>query len=544
MIHKFLILLAFFCGLICQELYGQNQKKDSLLSRFYLKISAGYGIGINGEYLRNANNGNVTNTISKLGNGLYYNASVDYQYNKNIGVELGIGYENGLINNELPHDTGYYSALKSGNMWQITPSIVFSTTVGRFAPYIRTGMIIGSPEVFMETVNNRPFGPNQPNLDDSKLKLYGGLATGFQAALGCNILLKNHKWIVFAEASFNDIGFLPEKGSVYSQTLNGVDQLPKLSVSEKEEIFTKSYSYNAHTPSQPTTLPENKLPFGGLAFNLGLKMNIRNFPKPYREDYFVQHFFVRVNLGYGFAANGDVNYSVSDNSYKAINVSYGNGINEGFGLAFMFNECIGFDLGLNYVASSTIKAVAGGTLTQNIYQTGNQTSEYGNMIQVNPSFVIATHIHKLLPYARLGMLIGSGNVYYAYEDNHALLNGGYFDRQSILKFYGGTSLGYSAVLGSAYWINYTYDLFAEACFNSIYDIPEKAQMIKDNYNGTSNLGNETTNEKNTIFKSSYNTNSASDQNSPTVSSPIKFSFDAVVFRIGVRMWLRKHHKSG
>ena len=518
----FLFLFAYIQG----NLFAQDKDLDYSLSKYYVKVTTGYGIGTNGPY-QNFYNGRSPSLYSgKSGNGLYSGASIGYQYNSNLGAEIGFGYEYGF-KNDIPD----FNVRFNGNMWQTVPALVFSSKAGIFRPYIRTGLIIGLPEVYIYQSDYNQL-----------LRLHGGIASGIQGALGCSVPLRNKKWVVFTEASFNDIGFVPQQGTIVAETFAGVNQMPYLTEIQKETVYKKSFNPGANTnnQNQPYTSPEIKQPFNAFVINAGIRLNIGHMPVKAVDDYVSQHILFRLNAGYGMATNGDLDYKTAATT-NAINVSYGTGLNYGAGVAYMFNQTIGFDLGASYVSGPDIKADNGGALSPNLFNDySNVKSTYGNMFQVNPSFVISTHINKLLPYARLGMILGSGNVYFNSEDSRAYLNGNYYDRQTTERFYGGLQTGYSATVGVAFWLSYRYDLFVEACFNNVYDIPEKGQVIKDNYNNVSNLSNENYSNKNFVFVPGYpNFNSNQNPDSPTAQSQVDFSFNTCVINFGIRMWFKR-----
>ena len=199
---------------------AQHKDPDTSLSRFYVKAMAGYGIGINGMLTQSTdNNGNVTNTPTKLGNGIYGNAGFGYQYNSNLAAEMDIGYMYGLKSDVFPPSAGNSEKL-NGTMWQMIPSVVFSTRLGKFGTYIRTGLIIAMPEIFEDY--NYPFtdinGVSHPV--EEKITYYNGLAFGLQTALGCTYQL-NKKFTLFSEAILNNISYTPQKGEFNSFTIDG-----------------------------------------------------------------------------------------------------------------------------------------------------------------------------------------------------------------------------------------------------------------------------------------------------------------------------------
>lgn len=67
------------------------------------------------------------------------------------------------------------------------------------------------------------------------------------------------------------------KGEVTEYTYNGTDELGDLTTSEKEIELVNSYSYdsnNVPSDSGPTKALKERLPFGSLGLNVGVRFNI------------------------------------------------------------------------------------------------------------------------------------------------------------------------------------------------------------------------------------------------------------------------------
>jgi hypothetical protein len=158
------------------------------------------------------------------------------------------------------------------------------------------------------------------------------------------------------------------------------------------------------------------------------------------------------------------------------------------------------------------------------------------MFQVNPSIELSTNIWRFTPYTRMGIIAGFGNVYRTYGNPYQNSTNGYIDEHTVWRYYGGTSIGYDAVLGVAYPLTRKFDLYTEACFNYIYDVPAYGQMTEQTINGVNNLNNDNTSQKDEIFRSSYNKNEKVNPNNPTNASQIKFSFSNVEANVGIRIW--------
>ena len=129
-------------------------------------------------------------------------------------------------------------------------------------------------------------------------------------------------------------------------------------------------------------------------------------------------FYISLNSGYNFgmgnpdyyqsAVLGIINYneiSPTTNTRELVAANLGKGLNIGADFGYLINKNLGFELGINYLF--------GGKITANqISFNGN----YGNsevsakMIQFKPTLVFRAGFDKINPYAKVGMVIGSGKI--------------------------------------------------------------------------------------------------------------------------------------
>ncbi len=527
-------VLILYYVLVAFAIHAQSKNLDTSLSKFYIKAAIGGGIGINGDYNTENNNGKVTNSTTKIGSGVSFIASAGCQFNSNLSAELSLGYFYGLNLNVFPPFDGNSEKL-NGSMFQMIPSFVFSTSFGKLRPYIRTGLIIGLPEVYEDYSTRFTDVNGMYHILDAKTEYYDGKGLGIQTSIGCTYTL-NTKLSLFGEAILNDINYTPLKGRIISYTVDGAD----ISYLLGSRIFSPS--------------PVNFF-FNALSINAGIKFNLSNHnPQLLAKKDKKNNFYSRMSLGYGFSINPDKinSYVTSYDKGPGGQIAYdqiisssveyigsfsgGNGINASIGAGCMLNENIGFDLGLNETISNTLKS-PGAVNSSNSVKYYSLSSQSGNMLQINPSLLLVTRIWKFSPYSRLGLLTGFGNVYRTYDTYSQSSNGAMtFDQiHSVWKYYGGASIGYNAVLGMSYPLNSKFDLYTEASFNNIYEIPTNAQMIEYTVNGVNSLNSENTSQKSEVIKASYNTSDNNDPNKPTIESPIKFSFNAIVGSVGIKM---------
>jgi hypothetical protein len=519
---------------------------DAMPSRFYFRASAGYGIGINGHYAYNLDNTTTgitktsTNT-SKAGNGIYGLIAGGYSLNSNLGTELGLGYFSGF-KNEVEYDKGQTNESKinlTGQMYQVIPALVYSVNISHVHPYLRAGLILGMPQYTIEFQNSfKNF--NGGNSEYEQKNLYsGGLAIGVQGGLGCNFPITDQIGI-FAEATFNNITYAPEKAVVEVETIDGADQLKNKTVSQKEYVFKSRIDPAANqSPDQPAANPLTSMPFGSFTLNFGIKINLGSAKTGTPAEGENQKFYARINSGFGWEMGGDSYQSYQDYSLVYFSqppeysgfYSYGTGINAGLGFGFMLTQNFGIDLGFNYAAG--MQKFLETWPSNPTYLT--TTIMHGNMFQVVPSVVFATRILQFQPYARMGLIAGMGTVYTVMDDHTPNGNPKFTNEHTAWKDGGGVSFGFNTTAGIAYPAGRNLDIFAEASVNAIYDIPEKATMTEFSWNGVDYLGTLTTQGKNKIYKSSWSSTDNNDKRKPMVASQVKYPFNSVVGTIGLRV---------
>jgi hypothetical protein len=203
-----------------------------------------------------------------LGKGLNAGINFGYMFNKNIGFELGGNYLlGGKINGSYTSYTGdYLNSEVSAKMLQIKPSLVFRSDLDKFNPYAKVGMIIGSGKIINTTVEK-----DGADLETRTLELDGGMPIGFQASIGTLYKL-NEKLSIFGELNLVNLNYAPKKGHITEATLNGINQLPTYTISDKEIEFTSSFTNTGAplNPNAPSKSPTLDFSFSSFGLNVGL----------------------------------------------------------------------------------------------------------------------------------------------------------------------------------------------------------------------------------------------------------------------------------
>ena len=271
---------------------------------FYVTTNVGYAIGMtkisgfvnNTTYssIYDPNTGNNTTLRSfedvplSLGNGFNFGISGGYSFNQYLGVELGLNYliggetkltytfETAWLNpdNTIRTEQQLSTQKLSSNMFRILPSIVITPGFEKLNPYLKMGVVIGFGNTLVESESNVTTNDTLVILRHIRedTRFFGGLAFGFQGTIGVDYGI-NENIKIFTEANYLGYSYAPSKAEVIRYELNGTDNLPNLSESEKKHEFLDSYTDDGTTNrDEPSKSTKIGLPYGSMSFNLGIKL--------------------------------------------------------------------------------------------------------------------------------------------------------------------------------------------------------------------------------------------------------------------------------
>jgi hypothetical protein len=244
----------------------------------YVNINAGYGVAMGSQNIAGFNNstsGNNSFSVEQvnisLGKGLNVGGAFGYMFNKNIGAELGLSYLIGgksKVKDEYIGGTTDFSI--SARMFRINPTVVIASGLDKINPYAKFGFILGSGSARVEYKDN-----DDGDIEIFKMKMNGGFAFGVNSSIGALFNLSD-KMSFFGEINMVNMSYAPTKGIVTEASYNGADLLPDMTTNEKETEYVKTYTQNSNNPpsdSEPDKQLKEKLPFGSLGINFGLKIS-------------------------------------------------------------------------------------------------------------------------------------------------------------------------------------------------------------------------------------------------------------------------------
>lgn len=327
----------------------------------------------------------------------------------------------------------------------------------------------------------------------------------------------------------------------------------------------------------------------------------------FANNLLAQGIYVTINTGYGFgaaAANvpGFTNYtettapnskgeSITTTTNEQIKVSLGKGVNFGGAVGYMFNKNIGAELGISYLiggkttanndayttsdnSNSTtlntksvdvapistpryVPGVAGNsssiasssssstssTSSSSYSSSTSKTTLSANMFRINPSFVLTAGFEKLNPYAKFGVIIGTGSIKYEYEETSTSAltgsNGTSNVTKSTMKLNGGLALGVNASVGVNYTLTDRISIFGEVAMTNLSYAPTKEEITENTYNGLDELSSLTTREKKIDYVDKISTSSSDVTSDATATQALKqkYSFGSFGLNVGVKIKL-------
>lgn len=272
---KFQIL---FLGFI---LIGMSIQAQNLYIRAGLGVAVSTAASYTNDYsYGSSNNYTLTSKKQGLGTGLPFIVAVGYNLNEHFALELGIDYFYGFSNNqkmESNNSTWDYNRKWHGQMLSLVPAFVMSLPLDKFKPYARLGLKVGILNSVVSTTHEVDSYPEKSTTaieTDSKVKLYGGIAIGAQAAVGTDFILSD--WIsLFGEIQIDGISYAPKHGKVTEYTENGVDKMGTRTVNQNQWDYLKVTDNPKSIPNdQPNEFNKINEQFGNVGLVLGVKINL------------------------------------------------------------------------------------------------------------------------------------------------------------------------------------------------------------------------------------------------------------------------------
>jgi len=256
-----------------------------------------------------------------------------------------------------------------------------------------------------------------------------------------------------------------------------------------------------------------------------------------KVNVFAQGAYVNVSAGFGASMSPQnlhffefYNSTTSNNSLseEQVNVSFGKGLTFGATFGYMFNKNVGAELGVSYLLGSEFEVTR---------KTPISTSEWtfsANMLRFNPSLVVASGFERFNPYAKFGLLVGTGSVLWTGEE----FRNGDLEVMKV-KVNGGLALGLTSGIGAMYKVGKNISLFGELNLVSLTYAPTRGELIESTLNGVDQLPGLTTDFREIEFVDSwtfeYDNPPAETQPSQVLKQQLPFGSFGFNFGLNIRL---------
>jgi hypothetical protein len=168
-----------------------------------------------------------------------------------------------------------YEGKWSAQMLSLVPALIITLPLEKFQPYARLGLKIGILNRLIAEEYQEISGEYKmfANTHDYKLRDYGGVPIGVQAAVGTDIKL-GEKLSFFGEIQVDGISYAPTHGKYIKYETNGVDQLGNMTTKEKEFDYVTEINNNDETPDdQPDKQLKTNYPLNNVGLVIGIKIH-------------------------------------------------------------------------------------------------------------------------------------------------------------------------------------------------------------------------------------------------------------------------------
>ena len=259
-----------------------------------------------------------------------------------------------------------------------------------------------------------------------------------------------------------------------------------------------------------------------------------------------QGLFVKLNTGYSLSTNNSGNYyntTYTEDGFtrELVNRSLSTGLNFGGSVGYMFNANLGFELGLSWLKSTTSTALYEDT----VFGDTGQEELFSSMLRIAPSFVLIADMIKLNPYARFGIVLGSGKITegggYSYEGGKKSLkaSNAEFDNMYEFEYSGGLAFGFSGSIGVLYGFSEKLSFFGEVNFSNMSYSPEKGKLTKAIEDGLDILDELSIRDKEVVFvdKLTYNWEQIQPEDEPSKQLKRSFPLGNYGVNFGIRIGL-------
>ncbi len=260
-------------------------------AQFFVKAGLGYNFSaLSAPYV--AENfdtaGNVTSSNSfthSFGNGSQFQAALGYDFNENLGFQVGVGY--GLTTKALEYSetAGAFTnarKIQTKGLLLLAPAFTLSSNSDRLNLYSRVGLTLP----LAGTTNFDVVRTSSTQQFDNKTEIEGRMSIGYNAAIGTSFPLSD-KLSIFAELNGTFLDIARDKltvTQVFDKT-NNQELLDTRDFIDNNRVYVESISAtdNQDRTQARKVLNENA-PFSTIGVAAGIKFSFGNSREDRREE--------------------------------------------------------------------------------------------------------------------------------------------------------------------------------------------------------------------------------------------------------------------
>ncbi len=240
----------------------------------------------------------------------------------------------------------------------------------------------------------------------------------------------------------------------------------------------------------------------------------------------------KMNLGENYTSSNGIG------SVQRVIGSYGEG--------FHISGAIGYNINKNIAVEAMVNLIDGKSFETSFYSSHSNGSgivisnkfeleSRAEFIQFIPSLLVHFGWSKFDPFAKVGLILGTGTIFYSYREQDT-----YNDIESYYETSKGLGLGYKTSIGSFYHFNDWFSLFAEVSILSNNFSPTRGKLTSYKENGIELINEMSVSDREVKYQEEYDFNYTEDHNENEPSKEIKQSlpFGSAGLQLGIRFQLK------
>ncbi len=259
-------------------------------AQFFVKAGLGYNFSALAAPFVSENfdtSGNLTSSnvfTHSFGNGSQLQAALGYDFNENLGFQVGVGY--GLTTKALEYSetAGSFTnarSIQTKGLLLLAPAFTLSSNSDRLNLYTRVGLTLP----IAGTTENNVVRTSSAAQFDNKTEITGRMSIGYNAAIGTSFPI-NDKLSIFGELNGTFLDIARDKltvTSIYDKTNDQelIDTRDFID-NNREYVETISSTDNQDPTKARKVLNENS-PFSTIGVAVGIKFSFGNSREDRRE---------------------------------------------------------------------------------------------------------------------------------------------------------------------------------------------------------------------------------------------------------------------